>query len=749
MLSLEVEEITVVATSPLPGSGADRDTMPSNVRSLGATEAQRLDPLHVADLLADRIGSAHTNDAQNNPYQPDLQYRGFTASPLLGTPQGLAVYQSGVRVNEPFGDTVNWDLIPDFAVDSVDVIAGSHPMFGLNALGGAVALHMKDGFSAPGTRLEMEGGSFERRQLTLQAGRSWENIGFYGGARVAAEDGWREHSPSRLTQLYADTTWRRGASELGISVTAADNSLVGNGVAPVELLAADRNAVFTHPDRTENRFASLAIRGETELTRALAWSGTTYFGRLDRRTVNGDLIDAEACEDTSDRLCIGEEGPTALDQFGEAIAIDRITSAPGVFNRSRTRGWSFGAATQLSLEHRIWRRDNTISAGVTFDGGDNGFESSAELGNLTPDRTVTGLGLILHAGNEVRPVDIETANRAYGVFVRDVFAVTEALALTLAGRWNHVTVDLDDYLGDTLTDRSRFRRFDLAAGATYAWRPYLTFFGGYSEASRSPSAAELGCADPDAPCRLPNAFVSDPPLDEVIARTGELGGRGKLRLGAARLAWSVACYRTDLDDDILFVASPGFGRGYFRNAGRTRRQGIELDGSGRWQARSWLAVDWFASYALIDATFRSGFRVASPNNPATENGQIEVKRGDTIPSIPRHQLKLGIATTLISRLTLGTNLTGSSGQYLRGDEANLTAKTPSYWLLDVVARAALTEWFDLFLKVANSLDERYASFGTFAETAEIDLREAPAATDPRAYGPGPPVAFTAGVDMHW
>lgn len=46
------------------------------------------------------------NPAQNNPWQPDIAFRGFTASPLMGAPQGLSVFLDGVRVNEAFGDTV-------------------------------------------------------------------------------------------------------------------------------------------------------------------------------------------------------------------------------------------------------------------------------------------------------------------------------------------------------------------------------------------------------------------------------------------------------------------------------------------------------------------------------------------------------------------------------------------------------------------------------------------------------------------
>ena len=87
----------------------------------------------------------------------DVQYRGFTASPVEGTPQGLAVYQNGVRINEVFGDTVNWDLIPSNAINGVTVVSGN-PLYGLNALGGALNISMKDGFSYQGVESDTRAG---------------------------------------------------------------------------------------------------------------------------------------------------------------------------------------------------------------------------------------------------------------------------------------------------------------------------------------------------------------------------------------------------------------------------------------------------------------------------------------------------------------------------------------------------------------------------------------------------------------
>ena len=88
--------------------------------------------------------SALISDAQGNVYQRDLQYRGFEASPVNGAAQGIAVYQNGVRINESFGDIVNWDFLPDNAIEGITIV-GANPVFGLNAIGGAAYL-LKSGF---------------------------------------------------------------------------------------------------------------------------------------------------------------------------------------------------------------------------------------------------------------------------------------------------------------------------------------------------------------------------------------------------------------------------------------------------------------------------------------------------------------------------------------------------------------------------------------------------------------------------
>ena len=102
---LELGGIDIIGATPFAGSEVDADRYPANVQHAESQRIERGETLNLNQFMQQELGSVHVNDATNNPFQPDLNYRGYTASPLLGLPQGLSIYQDGVRINEPFGDT--------------------------------------------------------------------------------------------------------------------------------------------------------------------------------------------------------------------------------------------------------------------------------------------------------------------------------------------------------------------------------------------------------------------------------------------------------------------------------------------------------------------------------------------------------------------------------------------------------------------------------------------------------------------
>src|SRR5262249_34677682 len=152
----------VVGTTPLPGLRVALHDVAANVQRLGDAELSRPGPRNLVERLDESVGSVSVHAAQGNPYQLDVAFRGFNASPLLGAPQGVAVSQDGGRINEPFGDVVNWDLVPLTAIADMQLMPDSNPVYGLNTLGGALALQTKRGRDYPGTSAELGGGSFGR-----------------------------------------------------------------------------------------------------------------------------------------------------------------------------------------------------------------------------------------------------------------------------------------------------------------------------------------------------------------------------------------------------------------------------------------------------------------------------------------------------------------------------------------------------------------------------------------------------------
>ena len=305
-------EITVVGTTPLPGTGIDVDKVPGQVQTLWSADLTREGAASVTTAINSGLSSVNINDNLDDPFQPDILYRGFEASPVLGTPQGLAVYQNGVRINEAFGDTVNWDLFPDVAVDRIDVF-GANPVYGLNALGGAVVVSMKNGFTYQGGEAEVSGGSWHQRQGSLQYGVNNGIWGIYAAVRLLKEDGWRVASPDSVKQLYTALSYRDHGWTLDLSFTGADNSLSGESASPVQELAVNRSLIFTNPQLNDNRLTFTTLNATYAATDSLAFQGSLYARDFRQFVVNGNATNYTACTTAANSgdLCQGD-GTTPL-----------------------------------------------------------------------------------------------------------------------------------------------------------------------------------------------------------------------------------------------------------------------------------------------------------------------------------------------------------------------------------------------------------------------------------------------------
>ena len=685
-------------------------------------------------------------DAQNNPYQPNLVYRGFTLSPLQGQPQGLAAYLDGGRFNQPFGDTMQFDLLPEGAIDRIEIV-GADPVYGLNALGGALVVSTKTGRSAPGKFVSASVGSYGEAEVLGEAGWSGDRSSFYVALQHSRENGWRRFSPSEVTNVFADLGHDGDKAGIHLKMTGAESDLTGNGSVPVELLEADYRAVFTHPDNTRNRFGRISIHPWVELGPNTRIEASLYAQDLRQLTLNGDAADIEPCEDEDEAslLCLEtadeDEEAVLTSTEGEEVADVLGGEGYGVLNRSRTRTKAGGILAQLVDRRPMGAGENRLIIGFSHDRSRTRFASSTELGALTDDRSVEGLGpTIAQPDGSITPVGLHATTRYTGLFLSERLPIGTAVTLDLGLRWNDARISLDDQLGTALDGSHQFDRLNPGARLTWTAGPAATFHAGYAESNRAPTPAELSCADEAAPCSLTNFFVADPPLKQVAARTFEVGGRGRLN----GIEWTLTAYRAANEDDIQFVASATRGRAFFRNIGKTRRQGIEATLG---YSKGPLAVR--AGYAFTDATYRTGLLLNAPDNPqADEEGRIEVQSGDHLPGIPRHRALIGVEYDTDS-WSLGGDVQAASGQFLFGDEGNLEPGTEGYVVANLRGSLRLVGPLSLFGEVRNVFDERYATFGAFGDTEEVELEEAPGATDPRSLGPGSPRRFTVGISARF
>lgn len=748
---LDLGVIDVVGVTPLPGSSLAAEKIPAVIQTVSAKQLEKAQSLSLAEYINRYLGSVSINEAQNNPLLPDIYYRGFAATPILGLPQGLSTYVNGVRFNEPFGDSVNWDLISESAIDTMALYPGSNPVYGLNTLGGAISVKTKTGFSAPGHQLEAYGGSWDRHSEEITSGWNNGTWGYFLDLHNFDEKGWRDFSSSSAEQGLGSLSWRGEKGSLDLTIAANNNRLKGNGASPLQLLEENRKAVFTHPDQTTTRMFFSELAGSYDVSDTIEVSGNAYFRQNRIKTFNGDNSDYEDCEDAANNglLCEepGADEEVVIDTNGLPVnADDAVEGATN--NTSQTYMRTRGGSLQTVFSQDLFQHENNLTVGASYDYATVHFESNTELAALTDSRGTTGSGVYVDESK----VRLNTSTESIGVFATDSFSITDKLTATIAGRFNHIGIDMADlYINDpdkNLNGSHTFDRFNPSAGLTYQIRDNLGVYGSYSESTRAPTPMELSCADPLAPCKLPNSFVADPPLKQVVAKTWEGGFRGDLDelLGKGDLKWNLGFFHTMNSNDIIFrrdVSSNVISQGYFSNVGLTRRYGIEAGTTVDYPQLFSSIDDWHFSthYTYLNATFQTGFDNVDPLDPEQS---VLVNAGDRIPGIPEHLYKATLGVDLWKKVSLGFDGIYSGDQYFRGDEANQHNKLGGYWVFNATAEYKITKNFALFGKVNNVFDVRYNSFGVYGNASEV---LGPSYNDGRFASPGAPRGGWIGVRL--
>ncbi|WP_247478456.1 TonB-dependent receptor [Bradyrhizobium sp. CW9] len=741
----------VYPTAPGTGRGLDVDKVPSAINAVDASQIKRTGSLNITDALRDNIAGVNISEVTGNPFQPDVEFRGFVASPVTGTPQGLAVYQNGVRINEAFSDAVNWDLIPTAAIRSVTLVT-NNPAFGLNALGGAINLQMKDGFTYQGSELDLMGGSFGRIQGSAQWGKTVDkNYGVYAALEGLHDNGFRNFSQSDVRRFYGDVGYKAGDSEFHANMGVAKNDFGANATVPAELLDKYWGATYTTPQTTSNRVGYLNLTGKVDATPTWTLEGTAHVRRYEQKLVDGNPTDAQECTDPglAGLLCFGDGATPANGVNGLPLANPFASGTIlGEIDRSSIRSTTFGVSGQATNTDQLFGHDNRFVMGATYDASVTRYNATAEIGTIGESYVVSGGGLFLGPtgvpDTVAGPVSLRTVNQYNGLYAMDTFNITDAFAVTGGGRFNVARITLEDQLGTDLNGDHTFTRFNPVIGGTYKIAPELTAYAGYSEANRVPTPLELGCSDPARPCLIAAFLVSDPPLKQVVSKTVEAGLRGSRELNIGTLGWKIGGFRATNYDDIVAVPAVGrTGFGYFSNVGRTRRQGLEAEVNIKSPT-----LQFQASYAFVDARYLDAFALGSESpfrDTVTET--IQVLPGNQLPAIPRHRVKVGIDYAVTDVWKVGGNALFVSSQYLVGDESNQYTKLPSYTVFNLHTSYQVTKNVQLYGKIDNIFDRRYATYGQFFDREAVPNFTNGGAefTDPRSLSPARPRAFYAGM----
>ena len=687
---LTTSPINVYSATPLPSLGLPLNIIPANIQIATPKTINAQSGVSLADYMNTNMQSVSATEMGGNPWQPEVTFRGYSASPLLGMPQGMSTYVDGVRVNEPFGDVTLWDKIPNFAIGGMQLVPGSNPMYGLNTLGGAIAIQTKSGRQAQGVGIEAEYGSWNRQRALVEYGGVSKDgsMDFYIGHQTTKEDGWRQFSPSHLNQTFAKTGWQSEKTKLDLSYIGTDNKLIGNGFTPEHMLSGDRDQIHTRPDWTNNYYHHLALNGSHWVNNDVMLSGNAYYRKSNRHTKNGDLYESELADGSAQHQIYGTRFGTAC-QGGDDEPCELRGS---VLNTGHTKQDNYGFAGQMTFNQDLMGKKNQFIVGTGFDYSLIRYKQS-ELVNLYGVEKIGGMDALptfsdpvfdssrepILTGTGALPqtqtVGLTGKQWTASLFATDTLSLNDKWHLNAGARYNHTKVDNDDTLRgaaspQTLTAVDDYKRLNPSIGITHTPTDRLSIFGTYSESSRAPTSIELGCSNPDYGCLLPSAMADDPPLKQVVAKTYDFGARGSL---TEEIKWNASIYHAMNHQDLMFVTARNtISRGYYTNVGRTERQGLDLGLSGQHDR-----FKWNASYSYISAEFDSDLTlINSANSTASNVGGSPVKnmyyvtKGDRMPSIPEHQFKARAQYDVTPNWSVGSNLVYFSDQFVLGNENN-------------------------------------------------------------------------------
>jgi outer membrane receptor protein involved in Fe transport len=664
---IEVVGSIAPAAGPTIGSG-----VPARVTTLSADEVDAYEPRILSDAMKGVAGFS-TYDDLGSPYKLNLSSRGFYSSPVVGLPQGVAVFLDGVRMNEPEASQVNFDLLPMDHINRIEILSGNGSLLGRNALGGAINLVTARGTGPTSGTIELSGGSFgAARGEAHVSGYRQGGLDWYVGGNYNREDGWRQDTGEEGYQGFVNVGKLGETGGIRFQGFYSRDRAEPAGSLPESIFEDHADSNLTTGD-FENLWAyqgSVQAYRQFGLGRA---SATVYLRRhrAERFNVNQ--------EDDPDAF-----GISYNTSFGYT-ADYRTTKVINDRTSLSLRGGVDGEVTRVKID---------IFADSTKFGGQRDLTTQARspLWDIAP----------------------------FGAADLLIGRVT----LSAGARFDYVRIPFENLVDPSLDTTGTYKRFNPRLGASVEVAAGASVFGSWGQAFRAPAVIENACADPETACPLPFALGDDPPLDPVTASTVE----GGVRYQSDRYSFSGSVYYTSVKNDIFLTP---FGDedeptgstidGFFVNLDKTRRVGVELAAAYKFPAGHSV----YANYAYTRATFQSDadiFTIRSageepPADPAdavtnpfpTENA---VTPGKRFPLVPDHQVKLGGLVKVGEYVSVGADGRYIGKQFLRGDEANVTDPLDGYFVADAHVGIEFGRW-EINGIVTNLFQNESAIFGTF------------------------------------
>ncbi|HBX9951771.1 TPA: TonB-dependent receptor [Klebsiella variicola] len=673
------DEQTMVVTAA-PTTVSELDT-PAAVSVVNGDEMRQAAP---RVNLSESLGAVPGLQVQNRQnYAQDLQLsiRGFGSRSTYGV-RGLRIYVDGIPATMPDGQgqTSNIDI---GSVDTIEVLRGPFSALYGNSSGGVINVTSQTGTQPPTVEASSYYGSFGTWHYGMKAtgavgdGSHAGDVDYTVSTNRFTTHGYRDHSGARKNLANA---------RLGVRIN--DVSKLTLLLNSVDIKANDAGGLTADEWRDNPRQSPRGDQNNTRKNTRQTQAGLRYERQL------------SAQDDLSVMMYAGERETTQFQSIPRAPQL-KPSHAGGVIDLTRH---------YQGIDTRLTHRGEllvpvTLTAGLDYENMSErrkGYENFVMV-NGAPQYGEQG-ALRRNERNLMWNVD---------PYLQTQWQLTDKLSLDAGVRYSSVWFDSNDYYitpgnGDDSGDASYHKWLpagSLKYALTDAWNVYLSAGRGFE----TPTINELSY-------RSDNQSGLNFGLKPSTNDTVEIGS--KTRLGNGLL--TAALFQTNTDNEIVVDSSSG-GRTSYKNAGKTRRQGMEL-GLDQQFGESWRLK---AAWTWLDATYRTNVCDDASCN------------GNRIPGIARN---MGYAS--FGYQPEQGWYAGSDIRYMSDIMANdeNTAKAPSW---TVVGLTTGYKWsygrmdMDLFGRVDNLFDREYVG--------SVIVNE----SNGRYYEPAPGRNYGIGLNLAW